>query len=218
MPPWSNEIFVGSRSLTFVLGTDTGVGKTRLMALLAGVAPRPETVCLVKAVQTGVPGGGETGTSRDIDSYRGRGPVSRVRTWEGYSFSLPIDPMTAAASEGSVVDPTFLADKILEFYRNDTHVLVEGSGGVLSPFFQDGSGILTLMKALDHPVRVLLVAHPHLGTLSQVLSATRILVEEDRTPSAIVLFPRPGETDEATKRNPGTLRALLPNIPVILLD
>ncbi len=210
-----DEIFGSPRSITFVLGTDTGVGKTRLMGFLAQSAPRPERIVLVKAVQTGV-FGPEEQTGRDVLAYQGRG-ISPERIWEGYSFSLPIAPMTAAAAEGRSVDSSYLVGKIESFCLGDNHVLVEGTGGVLSPVFPDGSGILTLMKSLILPARVLLVSHPHLGSLSQVLSCTRILVEEGMGPMAIVLCHRPGVSDEATRRNPETLRSLLPSIPVLSL-
>jgi len=210
------DFFYSPPSLTFVLGTDTGVGKTRLMGLLARMAPVPESVRMVKAVQTGVSGPDDF--DRDARTYRIEGSVSRAQIWEGYSFALPVDPMTAAKNFGTTLDPLYLAEKIRSLYLEGTHVLVEGSGGVLSPFFPDGSGILAVMKAVGIPFRVVLVAHPHLGTLSHVLSAVRVLEGEGMVLSALYLCPRAGISDEATKHNPGTLRALLPGIPVFLLD
>lgn len=195
--------------MTFVLGTDTGVGKTRLMTDLARALDGFCTCYLVKAVQTGV---GE----RDADRYRA--VVSPDRVWEGYGFALPIDPMSAARHEGKTIDPYFLADRVRGLLREGGHVLVEGSGGILSPVFDDGAGITVLMRILGPTCRSFLVGSPHLGALNQILSACRILEMEGMTPAAVFLYPRTGVTDEATVRNPETLRTLLPGIPVLLMD
>ncbi|MGC8500980.1 MAG: dethiobiotin synthase [Leptospirillia bacterium] len=214
----------GCPSVLFVLATDTGVGKTRVMESIVRQNAGGAGVFFVKAVQTGeepidAPGrsgkGGQE-DERDLFRYLKAGALASA-VWEGASFRAPLDPMTAARLEGRRVDREALAFRVRTEALAGRKVVVEGSGGVLSPFFEDGSGILSLARALSLPIRVLLVSHPHLGTLSGTLSAVRILILEGFPPEALLLCPRPGVADLASRSNPRTLAALLPALPVHLL-
>ena len=209
-PFWDDSLFpVGP--VLFVLGTDTGVGKTLLVESLIRSAKDRDRLQIVKAAQTGA------GEERDLPRYLQAG-VLPEQVFEGYSFARPLDPMTAARLEGRFVDPDFLADRIRHLHDRGYQVIVEGSGGILSPFFPDGTGILSLALRLGRPINLLLVSHPHLGTLSGTLAAIRILREEGYPPRALVLCPRPGVSDLASTVNPGTLRTLLFQIPVLMLS
>lgn len=210
-------------SVLFVLATDTGVGKTLVMESIVRESAGPDRL-FVKAVQTGVApigesrGGKRPGAQeeRDLSRYLKAGALSSS-VWEGASFRAPLDPMTAARLEGRTVDREALAFRVRTEALAGKRVVVEGSGGVLSPFFEDGSGILSLARALALPVRVFLVSHPHLGTLSATLSAVRVLILEGYPPEALLLCPRPKVADMAGRLNPRTLAALLPDLPVHLL-
>ncbi|EQD23952.1 MAG: putative dethiobiotin synthetase [Leptospirillum sp. Group IV 'UBA BS'] len=197
-PLWDDSL-IPSEGVLFVMGTDTGVGKTKLVESLIRSAPARARLRIVKAAQTGV---GEPGEERDLDRYL-RAGASHDEVWEGYSFARPLDPMTAARFEGRSVDPDYLLKRIRAFHDEGYRVIVEGSGGILSPFFSDGSGILSIASRLDRPLSVLLVSHPHLGTLSTTLAAVRILGEEGLSPRLLVLCTRPGVRDKASEVNPG---------------
>jgi len=211
-------------SVLFVLATDTGVGKTRVMESIVRQNAGGSGVFFVKAVQTGAEpidapgflGEGGQEEERDLSRYLKAGALASS-VWEGASFRAPLDPMTAARLEGRSVDREALAFRIRAEALAGRKVVVEGSGGVLSPFFEDGSGILSLARALGLPVRVLLVSHPHLGTLSATLSAVRILSWEGFPPEALLLCSRPGVADMASQSNPRTIADLLPALPVHLL-
>ncbi|MDA8112999.1 MAG: dethiobiotin synthase [Nitrospiraceae bacterium] len=209
-PFWDDSLFPAGQVL-FVLGTDTGVGKTLLVESLIRSAKDRDRLQIVKAAQTGA------GEERDLRRYLQAG-VSPEQVFEGYSFARPLDPMTAARLEGSFLDPDFLADRIRHLHDRGFQVIVEGSGGILSPFFPDGTGILSLALRLGRPINLLLVSHPHLGTLSGTLAAVRILREEGYPPRALVLFARPGVSDLASTLNPETLRTLLFPLPVLMLS
>lgn len=209
-PFWDDSLFPEGPVL-FVVGTDTGVGKTLFVESLIRSAPDRNRLRIVKAAQTGA------GEERDLDRYLQAG-ISHEQVWEGYSFARPLDPMTAARLEGRFVDPDFLADRIRHLHDGGYRVIVEGSGGILSPFFPDGTGILSIFLRLGRPLNLLLVSHPHLGTLSGTLAAVRILREEGYPPRALGLCPRPGVSDLASTLNPETLRTLLFPLPVIMLS
>nr|EES54040.1 MAG: probable dethiobiotin synthetase [Leptospirillum ferrodiazotrophum] len=204
-----------SRSLLFVLATDTEVGKTRVMESLVRTHRDQPDLLYVKVAQTGVgalPGPPE---DRDILRYLAAG-ADPSAVWELESFREPLDPMTAARLEGRSLDRKALAARLRSAAESGHRVVVEGSGGVLSPFFDDGEGILSLIRAIGLPSRILLVSHPHLGTLSATLAAVRILTLEGFPPEALLLCPRSGVHDRAGLFNPRTLARLLSPLPVHL--
>ena len=204
-----------ARSLLFVLATDTEVGKTRVMESIVRTHGNDPDLLFVKAAQTGVSTVPDEREDRDIRRYLAAGAAPSA-VWEGDSFREPLDPMTAARLEGRTLNREALAARLRSHVESGRRVVVEGSGGVLSPFFEDGSGILSLARATGIPARILLVAHPHLGTLSATLSAVRILATEGFPAEALLLCPRPGTSDRATAFNPRTLSALLTPLPVYL--
>ena len=204
-----------SRSLLFVLATDTEVGKTRVMESLVRTHRDQPDLLYVKVAQTGVGAVPDPPEDRDILRYLAAGAdPSAVRELE--SFREPLDPMTAARLEGRSLDRKALAARLRSAAESGHRVVVEGSGGVLSPFFDDGEGILSLIRAIGLPSRILLVSHPHLGTLSATLAAVRILTLEGFPPEALLLCPRSGVHDRAGVFNPRTLAQLLSPLPVHL--
>ncbi len=197
------------------MATDTEVGKTRVMESLVRTHRDQPDLLYVKVAQTGVgalPGPPE---DRDILRYLAAG-ADPSAVWELESFREPLDPMTAARLEGRSLDRKALAARLRSAAESGHRVVVEGSGGVLSPFFDDGEGILSLIRAIGLPSRILLVSHPHLGTLSATLAAVRILTLEGFPPEALLLCPRSGVHDRAGLFNPRTLARLLSPLPVHL--
>ena len=204
-----------SPSILFVLATDTEVGKTRVMEALVRTHRGHPDLLYVKVAQTGVGAVPDPPEDGDILRYLAAGAdPSAVRELE--SFREPLDPMTAARLEGRSLDREALAARLRSAADSGKRVVVEGSGGVLSPFFEDGEGILSLARTTGLPSRILLVSHPHLGALSATLSAVRILTGEGFPPEALLLCPRPGVRDRAASFNPRTLAQLLSPLPVHL--
>lgn len=202
-----------------VLGTDTGVGKTLVVCGLAHEGFRTgHRVAVVKPVQSGALADDPEG---DISRYRALSRVPDLPVGYAYAFSDPLDPMTAASRAGIPIDAERIMDLVRDWGHRYDRVIVEGAGGVLSPFLPDGSPLFSVFPyAIRRSVRVILVSHPHLGALSQVLSAFRILESEGITPAILYLVRRPG-TDPcplATASNPDTLKRLLPALPIRIID
>ncbi len=197
------------------MATDTEVGKTRVMESLVRTHRDQPDLLYVKVAQTGVGAVPGTPEDRDILRYLAAG-ADPSAVWELESFREPLDPMTAARLEGRSLDRKALAARLRSAAESGHRVVVEGSGGVLSPFFDDGEGILSLIRAIGLPSRILLVSHPHLGTLSATLAAVRILTLEGFPPEALLLCPRSGVHDRAGLFNPRTLARLLSPLPVHL--
>jgi adenosylmethionine-8-amino-7-oxononanoate aminotransferase len=144
----------------FVLGTDTGVGKTlTCQALLAG-AP-VSRVRYWKPVQTGL--AEEAGDSAAVAAVANPDAV-----WEaGVRLALPASPHYAAAVQGTAVDgPALVALAAAAPGPADTVWVVEGAGGLLVPL-NDQMLQADLVQALGLPA--VLVVHTRLGAINHTL-------------------------------------------------
>ncbi len=137
----------------FVTGTDTGVGKTLVAAvLMAGLGGT-----YWKPVQSGTVDGTDTGWVR-----RHTGLASSHFLPETYCFKAPLSPHAAARLESVNIR----ADAFRLPALTVPPLIVEGAGGVMAPL---GEGLLMvdLIRWLGLPV--LLVARTTLGTISHTL-------------------------------------------------
>lgn len=138
----------------FITGTDTGVGKTAVSALLCAALD----AFYWKPIQTGT----RDGTDRKaVMDFAG---ISLNRTIpESYRFSPPVSPHLAAERARARIQlekiemPTIAAREGL---------IVEGAGGVLVPI-NDHQLMIDLMRRLKLPV--LLVCRTSLGTINHTL-------------------------------------------------
>jgi dethiobiotin synthetase len=138
----------------FVTGTDTGVGKTVLSALL--VAALDGTYW--KPVQTGAIEG------KDRDSVRlwAECPEARLVP-EHYCFDLPVSPHLASREAGVRIGlDTFELPASLD----DGPCIVEGAGGAMVPL-NEHDLMTDLMRRLALPVVV--AARTSLGTINHTL-------------------------------------------------
>jgi dethiobiotin synthetase len=143
-----------------VTGTDTGVGKTVVTAALATLArARGSSVAVVKPGQTGV-GPDEAGDLQDIGRLAGIDDLH-----EFARFPDPLSP--AAAARHAELPPVGLAhaaERIRELTEDHRLVLVEGAGGLLVRFDEEGATIADLARWLG--AAVVVVTRPDLGTLN----------------------------------------------------
>lgn len=141
-----------------VTGTGTGVGKTVVTAAVAALAARRGSCTVVKPAQTGIPDG-EPGDLADVRRLAGDG----VRTRELVRYPDPLAPAAAARLCGRPpLDPAAFYDAVLRL--DDDLVLVEGAGGLLVRFDDDGTTLADLARGLRAPV--LVVVDAGLGTLN----------------------------------------------------
>lgn len=142
-----------------VTGTDTGVGKTVVTAALATRArARGESVAVVKPVQTGV----EDGQPGDLDEVLRLTGVEDLH--ELARYSEPLAPATAARRAGGAGSSAAAIAAAVAALSDRDLVLVEGAGGLLVRFDEQGATLADVASQLG--AAVIVVARAGLGTLN----------------------------------------------------
>ncbi|MEV5596148.1 dethiobiotin synthase [Streptomyces sp. NPDC052496] len=150
-------------SVLFVTGTCTEIGKTVTTAALAATAlAQGRSVAVLKPAQTGV-AAHEPGDTAEV--VRLAGP--QVTTAELARYPEPLAPETAARRAGlPPVRPEEIAKAATELAASHDLVLVEGAGGLLVRFDEQGATLADAARLAGAPV--LVVAQAGLGTLNAV--------------------------------------------------
>ena len=157
-----------------VTGTDTGVGKTVVTAVVARRAvDRGESVAVVKPVQTGV----KPGEPGDLDEVRRLSGVEDVHEFARFDEALA--PATAARRAGVPgLSAAVIAERVLALGDRDL-VIVEGAGGLMVRFDDAGSTVADVAALLGAPV--LVVVRAGLGTLNHAALTCSVLARGDFT-------------------------------------
>jgi dethiobiotin synthase len=189
-------------SVLVVTGTDTGVGKTVVTAAVAALAlDREVPVAVVKPAQTGV----EAGEPGDLDDVIRLSGVTT--TFEPARFPFPLSPAAAARASGlPPVCLTGVAERVGELARTHRLVLVEGAGGLLVRFDEDGATIADLARLLRAPV--LVVARAGLGTLNHTALTLEALAGRGLDLAGVVIGSWPREPGLADRSNVTDLETL----------
>lgn len=186
-----------------VTGTGTGVGKTVVTAALAALAlSRGQRCTVVKPAQTGVPDDAP-GDLADVIRLAGDDvhPVELVR------YPDPLSPAAAARRCGRpTLDPAEAAHAVLTAERDADLVLVEGAGGLLVRYDDDGFTMADLARTLRLPV--LVVTEPGLGTLNATALTLEAMAHRGLDLTGLVIGAWPDEPDLATRSNVTDLEML----------
>jgi len=158
----------------FVTGTDTGVGKTVLSALL--------TVALDadywKPVQTGA--GTEPTDRARVAQYTGLGADRMLE--EAYVFDPPVSPHLAARLAGQSIELAKLAPPV---HLGRRRLVIEGAGGVLVPV--NDRALMADVIALAG-AKAVVAARTTLGTINHTLLTIEALRIRRVPLSGIVLI------------------------------
>ena len=161
----------------FICGTDTGVGKTTVTALLlalmreTGLAAAP-----MKPVETGCARNRDGLVAADLDlclATAGMQPEADEKALMApFRFSLPASPHLAARYERRRFAVPAIHQALAQLQRRYRPILVEGAGGLMVPLH--GNFLtLDLVKQLKAPV--ILVARSGLGTINHCLLTLDVL-------------------------------------------
>jgi dethiobiotin synthetase len=152
----------------FVVGTDTGVGKTFVAAGLARVLrDRGLDVGVMKPAETDHERGTWPADARTlVEAAKTDDPTEIVVP---YVFEPPVAPLVAARRARRAIEVERICDAYERIRARHEFVLVEGAGGLAVPIAEFGEGdrlfdYADLARRLDLPL--LVVARAHLGTLN----------------------------------------------------
>ncbi|MFI2348160.1 dethiobiotin synthase [Streptomyces sp. NPDC019443] len=182
-------------SVIVVSGTGTEIGKTVVTAAVASVfRAQGRSVAVVKPAQTGV-APGEPGDVAEV--ARLAGAVTGV---ELARFPEPLAPATAARRAGmATVRTRDVVEAVEKLAAEHDLVLVEGAGGLLVRFDEDGGSLADVARLLGAPV--LVVAPAGLGTLNAVALTAEALRGRELEQLGVVVGSWPGEPDLAAQCN-----------------
>jgi len=185
-----------------ITGTDTGVGKTWVgRALSHALVAAGRRVVAVKPVESGCAGAG---------SHLEDGALLAAATGQLepkaalFRFAAPIAPALAAEREGGTIDLDALMLQIEGLSQGAEVLLVEGSGGLLSPITWEWT-VVDLARSLG--AAALVVAAARLGTINHT-QLTLSALELAGVDLAGVVFTAPETPDESTGTNAAAIERL----------
>ena len=148
----------------FITGTDTGVGKTYLTALIARqLTNQGQRVGVYKPAASGC----DEGNDSDAQYlWRAAGCPLRLENVCPQEFSAPLAPHLAARAEQREVDVELLRTGLEPWKASADIVLVEGVGGLMSPLSEDDY-VADLIFEFGYPLIV--VVPDRIGTINQTL-------------------------------------------------
>jgi len=183
------------RQTIFITGTDTGVGKTVLTALLARhLRERGVNVAALKPVGSG----GRDDARALYTAMDGALTLDEINPWY---FRAPIAPVLAARREHRRVRLADVLAHIRTMQKRFDMVLVEGAGGLLSPLGEnfDSRDLLAALRATP-----LIVGPNRIGVVNQVLLTLGALPRVMAGRAQVVLMS-PQRPDVSTRMNTGLL-------------
>lgn len=190
----------------FITGTDTGVGKTFVTALLTrALAARGEPVLALKPVCCG--------DRQDAELLRqasGRGDLS-LDDINPCWLKTPAAPLTAALIECVTLSVPALAAQVRRHVHPERHLLVEGVGGWEVPL-TPAESVASLAAELGFPV--LVVVDNKLGALNHTLLTVRRIEAAGLPLAGLVLNHTRPMRDAASVSNRHILESIL-GLPVL---
>ena len=191
----------------FVTGTDTGVGKTLVVGLLARyLLDRGRSVITQKWIQTG-----SGDFPEDIAAHlqlMGR-QTSDIQEYlpyvAPYTFRLPASPHLAAEAEKKKIEASKIKAGFAKLSASFDTVIVEGLGGALVPFNRKEL-VIDIAEELALPV--IIVAKNKLGAINHTL-LTIAAVRARNMEISGVIFNSDEDTDKIiADDNPEIIKAL----------
>jgi dethiobiotin synthetase len=190
------RIASGDAPVIFVTGADTGAGKT----LLTGLLLRWLRSAGVEAVAIKPFCSGGTGDARMLKRLQpGRLSLEEISP---YRFRLPLAPAVAAEREGNPVRLTTSIQYVERMRKRCDCLLIEGSGGLLSPLGK-GFTLLELIERIGG--HVIVTAQNRLGAINHVMLTVRALEPVSIESLGVVLMNGRKWQNLVSRTNPAAL-------------
>ena len=185
--------------LVFITGTDTGVGKTLLAAMLLQHLRR--NGCNALAMKPFCSGG--RGDARLLNRLQFQ--ALSMDDMNPFCFQEPLAPGVAARIEGRTIRLAEAKARILAARSRCARLLVEGAGGLLAPL-GEGFTLLDLVQELGG--QVVVVGPNRLGVINHVLLTVQLLqIKGIKRIKAVLMGQR--REDRSAESNPQVLAEIL---------
>jgi dethiobiotin synthetase len=179
----------------FITGTDTGVGKTVLTALLTRfLRERGVNAVALKPICSG----GRADARELRAALDGVLSLDEINPWH---FRAPIAPLLAARRERKRVRLADVPAHVRAMQKRFDVLLLEGAGGLLSPLGEHFNSRDLILALRATP---LIVAQNRLGAVSQLLLTLEALPGNFRREAKLVLMSPP-TPDASTRANASLL-------------
>lgn len=191
----------------FITGTDTGVGKTIVAAVIARlIADAGLRTGIMKPVTSGCSERDGVRISDDAEllAYGARLEALPPEAVP-YLLTAPIAPSEAAAKEGVRIDLERIAAEYETLAAQHDFMVVEGAGGLMVPL-AGGLLVADLIRRLGLPVIV--VARPGLGTVNHTCLTCFAARQMDIPVIGIIISGFPDAPDEAEESAPHLIASL----------
>jgi dethiobiotin synthetase len=166
----------------FITGTDTGVGKTVLTALLTRfLRERGVNAAALKPVCSG----GRADARALRAAMNGVLTLDEINPWH---FRASIAPLLAARKENQRVKLSQVLARARAMQQRFDVLLVEGAGGLLSPLGENFNSRDLISALCAIPI---VVAQNKLGAVNHILLTLDALPKNLRANARIVLFSQP---------------------------
>lgn len=193
----SNSRMIGQ--IFFITGTDTGIGKTVLAALLTRyLRTQGLRVAALKPICSG-----NRSDARTLRAAAGNIlPLDEVNPWH---FRAPLAPLLAARQASQSVRLREVVAHVRRVAKRFDVAVVEGAGGLLSPLGEgfDSRDLIAALSAM--PV---VVCPNRLGAVNQALLVLNALPRRVAARTPVVLVS-PSKPDAASRTNPKLLAEIL---------
>ena len=169
----------------FITGTDTGIGKT---CVVAGLARLLEQNKINVGVMKPFASGSTQGTkfrSNDVeilvDAARVDDPEDLLNP---YFFLIPSSPFSAARRLGITIDINMVLERFKKLRNHHDVVLVEGIGGILTPILRNYY-VIDLIK--DMNLETIIVTSSKIGTVNHTLMTCKMCKKYNITIRGLML-------------------------------
>ncbi len=198
-------MILNHQNSVFVTGTDTGVGKTYVSALIVEQMRKAGADAVgLKPVCSG-----ERDDAERL--WQAAGGTVDIDTINPYWYKTPIAPLPAGRIERRALNLDEMVANIARVRAEVDFTLVEGAGGWEVPL-GEGFGIPEFAKALEMPI--LIVADNRLGAINHTLLTVKAIHAAGLPCLGIILNHLEAERNVAAVTNKAMLDELSP-VPVV---
>lgn len=197
----------------FITGTDTGVGKTFIIAGIGAVLKeKGVNVGVMKPVETGCSEGEGGFKPQDaIILKRMAGVDDELDLINPYRFKVSVAPSIASSDAGQTIDLGRIKGCYEDLASRHDLMLVEGVGGLLVPL-NERETVADLVRLLGLPLIVIVASR--LGAINHTLLTVRYAQEHGIESKGIILNHPNLSLDEAIRTNKDEIKRLV-NLPIL---